>query len=233
MVYLKGSSLHKCLVDLPEDDDRQAGWPLVIGLHGGGSNPENLINIWDHLPKRKFIFAVPQAPYPHFNEKELIFDWALWPSGSGEVIARATELTETYCANVVEQLVDQYEVKDVFLMGFSQGAIFAYLAGIKYHQLFRGIVILSGPGLLAPLKNPFANAAGPNWLPEELIQEAKDLRVFITHGKDDQAAIFELGIKSTQILKRHGFEVTFRDFDGGHSYPPKSILSDISDWLGE
>ncbi|MFQ6000120.1 MAG: alpha/beta hydrolase, partial [Anaerolineae bacterium] len=132
--------------------------------------------------------------------------------------------------SIVQDLARRHDIDEVYLMGFSQGAILAYLTGIKHHRVFRGIICLSGPGLLAPLVNPFAGPFNPAWLAEEFIQDAGELRVFMTHGKDDQVP-YELGTRSRDILLKHGYDVTFRDFDGGHTLPPEEILAQIVKWI--
>ncbi len=231
MVYLLGSTLHKCLISLPENFRQEKSYQLVVGLHGGGHNPDNLITLWDHLPIKNFIYAVPQAPNPMVVETELMFDWAMWPSGDEELISKATQLSQNYIVNVVQELTKRYNIDGVVLMGWSQGAIFSYLVGIKQHHLFNGIICLSGPGLLAPLINPFLGSSDPDWLTEDFIQGAKNLRAFIVHGKADQAAKYELGIRSRDVLNDHGHHVTFRSFEAGHAYPPKEILSEIADWI--
>ncbi len=233
MIYIKAGALHKCLINLPEGPLLEESYALVVGLHGGGHNPEDLNTLWDHIPERSFIYSVPQAPYPFIVESELKFDWAMWPSGSEELVSKATELSENYIVNVVQEITQRYPINRVYLIGWSQGAIFSYLVGIKHHDLFNGIICLSGPGLLAPLMNPVARSFGPGWLAEEFIQGAKNLRVFIAHGKEDQAAKYELGIRSRDVLTNYGLNVTFRDFEGGHCYPPKTILREIADWIKE
>jgi predicted esterase len=105
--------------------------------------------------------------------------------------------------------------------------------GLKHYQLFDGIICLSGPGLSAPLMNPFAKSFDPDWLKEEIILNAKKLRVFITHGKEDRAVNYELGIKSRDVLREHGYDVTFHDFEGGHSFPSENILKEIAGWIKE
>jgi predicted esterase len=90
---------------------------------------------------------------------------------------------------------------------------------------------MSGPGLLTPLINPFTGFSNPDWLPEEFIQDAADLRIFIIHGKDDRLASYQMGVRSRDILLEHGYEVKFRDFDGGHSHPPWDILAHIILWI--
>lgn len=220
-------------MNLPENHMSEESCQLVVGLHGGGHSSDNLITLWEHIPNRSFIYAVPQAPYPLVSDTELMFDWAMWPSGNEELISKATELSEKYIVNVVQELTKRYNIDGVYMMGWSQGAIFSYLVGIKQHHLFNGIICLSGPGLLAPLINPFVGSFDHDWLTEKYIQDTKNLRVFITHGKEDQAAKHEFGIRSRDILINHGYDVTFRDFEGGHNLPPKEILREIADWIKE
>jgi phospholipase/carboxylesterase len=174
---------------------------------------------------------VPQAPYPLVVNGALAYEWAQWPSGDADLVARATDLTEALVLDVVQDVVGRHDAGNVYLLGFSQGAIIAYLVGIKHHYLFDGLIILSGPGLLAPLKNPAASSLGPDWLPETLLAEPEDLRVFITHGEEDQAADYSLGIRSRDVLTRHGHDVTFRGFKGAHVYPSQDILQEIAAWI--
>ncbi|MCJ7624940.1 MAG: hypothetical protein MUO76_15675 [Anaerolineaceae bacterium] len=231
MIYIKGSALFKCHVVLPENYSPENSYPLVVGLHGGGGNADDFITRWDDFPHRSFIYAVPQAPNSVMFDEDLVYDWAMWPTRDEELIAKATRMSEDYIVDVIQELSGQYKVDGVYLMGFSQGAIFTYLVGIKQHHLFQGLICLSGPGILAPLINPFTGSFDPDWLPEESIRDAKKMRLFITHGKEDQAAGYELGIRSRDILTNRGHDVTFRDFEGGHIMPPKEILKEIVDWI--
>ncbi|HUS84067.1 MAG TPA: hypothetical protein VMX56_02900 [Anaerolineales bacterium] len=230
MIYIESSALFGSLMRLPENYAPERSCPLVVGLAGGGGNPEDLITLWDHFPDRSFIYAVPQAPYPMLDDGELGFDWFMWPTGDDKLISKATELSEKYIVKVVQDLTSLHDINDVYLLGFSQGAILAYLSGIKHHHVFKGIICLSGPALLAPLVNPFTGSFNPTWLTERLIQDAGELRVFITHGKDDHPVPYEMGIRSRDILMKHGYDVTFRDFNGGHSHPPGGILAQIVNW---
>jgi len=231
MIHIESSALFACHMRWPKQNTSETSCPLIVGLAGGGGNPEDFLTFWDQFPERSFVYAVPQAPYPLPDGGEPGFDWAKWPTGDEELINRATELSEQYIVQVVQDLTNRYYIGDVYLMGFSQGAIFTYLTGIKYHHLFKGLICMSGPGLLTPLINPFSGLANSSWLSEEFIQDAAELRVFLTHGKDDRAAPFEMGITSKDILIKHGYDVIFRDFDGGHSHPPGEILADIINWI--
>jgi phospholipase/carboxylesterase len=232
-VRMEGQALFECLVLLPEEFDASKSYNLVIGLHGGGSNAKRFSTLWKEFKKQKFIYVVPQAPYPWPGEEEVTYDWALWPTGDISLIDRAMDLTEQYLEDIVQFFGDQYKVNGVYLLGFSQGAIITYTVGIKRHHLFKGLICFGGPGLLAPLNSPFTGEFNENWVTKEDIQGATHLRVFIVHGENDKAAEYRLGIQSRDVLTDLGYDITFHSFEGGHIVPPKEILSQVLSWLDE
>jgi phospholipase/carboxylesterase len=231
MNYFESPTLHQCLIKLPDKFSPEKKYHLVIGLHGGSGTSINFIKLWEEIQNKDFIFAAPQGPYPMVSNGELSFDWGNWPSGDEKVISKASSLSEKYIKTVSQELRDKYKCGDIYLLGFSQGAIFSYLVALKNSADFKGLIALSGPGLLFPLNNPFGNSIEEGWLSEKEIKKANNLRVFITHGKDDQTPPIEFGIKSREVLANLKHEVTFRDFEGGHQYPPKAILEEICLWI--
>ena len=122
-IYFESSALFKCNIKLPVNYDPQNKYILVIGLHGGGSSLERFITIWDSLNITDFIYAVPQAPYPWLVDKKLGYDWALWPTGNKILIERASNLVVKYVSDLAMSLKKQYNIGDIYLFGFSQGAV--------------------------------------------------------------------------------------------------------------
>lgn len=232
-LYFQSSALFQCLIQLPEDYDTDKSYKLVIGLHGGGSSPENLINLWDDSRKIDFIYAVPQAPYSWLVGESIGYDWSLWPSGDTGLMKRASDITPDYISDLLNFLNQKYKIKESYLLGFSQGAIFTYIAGIKNYQFIDGLIIFSGPGLLKPLVPPFGGEPIRNWQSEVTIEAANSLRVILVHGKDDQRAKFELGIQSRDILKSYNYDLIFIEFDGGHVIPPNDILDQVIQWISK
>jgi len=231
-IYFESSALFKCNIKLPVNYNPQKMYKLVIGLHGGGGSLEQFITIGDSLNNTDFIFAVPQAPYHWLFEKDIGYDWALWPTGNKILIKRASNLIVKYINDLAMSLKKQYNIGDVYLFGFSQGAVFTYIAGVKNHTFYKGLIIHSGPGLLEPLVSPFTGESNNNWLEEDYIKSAKNLRIYIAHGKEDKRVKYELGIKSKEVLENRGYEVTFQDFEGGHSVNNK-ILESVIEWIKE
>ena len=86
--------------------------------------------------------------------------------------------------------------------GFSDGASYAISLGLQNGDLFRRVLAYS-PGFFVG-----GQAQGRP-------------RVFISHGTADQ--ILPIDRCSRVIvprLKKQGYDVTFRQFDGGHEVPP-------------
>ena len=97
--------------------------------------------------------------------------------------------------------------------GFSDGASYALGLGLANGGLF-GAVVAFSPGFVPP-----APATG---MP----------RVLISHGTGD--AVLPIDATSRRIVPRleaAGYDVTYREFEGGHEVPP-SIVADAVAWLG-
>ena len=225
-LFFKSESLFKCNIKLPDNYNPQKTYKLVIGLPVAF---DDFYSIWDGF-KVDFIYATPQAQYSTLMDNKMLSDWAFWTSYDSSTIDKAADLTADYMADLVSELKAHYSIDDIYLMGFSQGAIFTYIAGLQRPQLYNGIICLSGPGINEPLINPFAGEYAPDWLEEKYLEPAKSLRVFIAHGTKDQAAKYELGVKSKEILTHYSYDVTFYSFEGEHTIDPES-LKIILEWI--
>jgi phospholipase/carboxylesterase len=96
--------------------------------------------------------------------------------------------------------------------GFSDGATYALSLGLINGDLFRHVVAFS-PG--------FVVEGTPHGKPQ----------FFISHGTADQ--ILPIDRCSRTIvpqLQRRGYDVTFKEFDGGHQVPP-DIARDAMRWV--
>ena len=230
-IYFNGTSLHKCITRYPDAWAAKEKIPLVIGLHGGGGNPEEFVTLWDEVKERNFIFSALEAPYAIHNEQGLSYEWAMWPSGDRDLISRATIQTQKYVIDAVKEISNSFDTEEIYLLGFSQGTIISYLVGITHYPMFSGIICFSGIGLLSPLVNPFGGEINRDWLGSNQIEKAKELPVFITHGKKDKSVKYELGIQSKNVLEEYGNDVRFRSFDGAHTIPPTKILKEVANWI--
>ncbi len=96
--------------------------------------------------------------------------------------------------------------------GFSDGATYAVSLGLINGDLFRRVAAFS-PGFVI-----------------DCAAHGKP-RVFISHGTADPILPIErCGRPIAAALKRHNYDVTFKEFEGGHDVPP-GIAAEAMSWL--
>ena len=98
--------------------------------------------------------------------------------------------------------------------GFSDGASYALSLGIANGDLFTHVLAFS-PGFAAPP----AQAGAP--------------RFFVSHGRQDPVLpIDHCSRRLVPALRRAGYDVTYREFDGGHRTPPEVAEEAVAWFLG-
>ncbi len=99
--------------------------------------------------------------------------------------------------------------------GFSDGASYALSLGIGNGDLF-GHVLAFSPGFAAPA------------------EQNGEPRIFVSHGtRDDVLAIDPTSRRLVPPLKRAGYDVTYVEFDGGHSVPPEIARQALGWYLND
>lgn len=114
------------------------------------------------------------------------------------------------------QVFERYAVdpERMAVAGFSDGASYALSLGLANGDLFKDILAFS-PGFAAP-----ARTAGRP-------------RVFISHGDDDRVLPVErCGRPLAKKLTAAGYDVDYREFDGGHVVPPDQVREAMRRFLG-
>jgi predicted esterase len=216
--YIEAPAFLRCRVLLPDGYDAGQAYPLIVGLHGYGANPENFAKLWERFGKHNFIFAIPQAPYAQPEGKDVGYSWTPPLPDYDPLSAVAREASEQYVCSVVADLHAKYHVTDTYLLGFSQGCAFTYTTGIKHHELFKGLLCFSG-------------WLDDKWLTPEMIAAGKDLRVFISQGTQDRIIEPKAAELASALLKQNGYDVTVFTFDGEHRVPPEGTAA-AEAWLG-
>jgi phospholipase/carboxylesterase len=195
--------------------------PLVIFLHGFGSNEEDLFGIKDALPSTWTYLSV-RAPMP---VEPRGYRWFTKTPGDGDYDGVTADLQSS--ARLIEDFVGKATAKyhtqsdRVFLVGFSQGAIMSYEVGLRRPELLRGIAALSGsvlPVLKAELK------------PNEALGK---LAIFIGHGTLDQALPYASGTRANEVLQGIGLKPQFHGYPGMNHTISEAEIQDLKVWLEE
>lgn len=210
------ASVLKYLVRQPKI---QTAKPLVIILlHGVGSNEQDLFSFADQIPDKYLVISV-RAPYA-LNEGS--YAWYQVDFSTGKPVINSEQ--EERSRNTIIQFVTElkkdfsFDEKQVYLAGFSQGGIMAYSVGLTRPDLIHGIVIMSGR-LLKEVKPLIASN-------ENLSQ----LKVFISHGTNDQMLGIHYARESTAYLKALNITPTYKEYAEGHGIN-SAMLSDMLNWL--
>lgn len=193
--------------------------PLLLLLHGYGSNEEDLFSFASELPDEYYVVSV-RAPYDlqpyghawyaiHFDADENKFSDDAQAIESRELIIQ-----------FIDELVAKYPIDaaQVSLIGFSQGAILSYATALSYPEKISRVVALSG------------------YLNEKIIAEnftsknIKNLKLFISHGTVDQVIPVDWARKAKPFIENLGLDVTYKEYPIGHGVAPQNFY-DFKNWL--
>ena len=197
----------------------QKNAPLLVLLHGYGSDENDLFSFSSELPEELFIISLraphPLQPYGH-AWYAINFD-AQQNKWNDVHQAKASMKTITEC---IDLACEKYELntKNVSLLGFSQGCILSMALAINYPKKFKNIVGLSGyisPEFLENTMQP---------------EDYNHLDFYCSHGHSDQVIPVEWARKTPTILDELGIKHTYSEFPVGHGVAPQNVF-EFKDWL--
>ncbi len=192
--------------------------PLLVLLHGLGSNENDLFSFAPHLDGRYRILSVraPRAyAYGGFAWFDILFDQAL-PRPNEQQLAEARQTLVSF----LQEIKETYHPSRIYLAGFSQGAIMSYLTALTHPTLVSGVLAMSGYIIKTPD------------LPSVAGEALRALPIFATHGVHDQVLPTFLGRTTHQYLLSLQLNVTYREYPMGHEVSPASF-ADCKHWLAQ
>ncbi|MFD2827502.1 alpha/beta hydrolase [Leeuwenhoekiella polynyae] len=193
--------------------------PLLLLLHGYGSNEQDLFSFAPELPDNYFVISA-KAPLPMqpYGNAWYTIHWdatdGKW-SDDDEAIA-ARELI----SNFIDEAVAAYDLDatHVTLLGFSQGCILSYAVALTYPEKIKNIIGLSG----------YVNEAITK--PKTDLSKYEHLSVFSSHGTVDQVIPVDAARKISAYLADLNIEVKLNEYPVGHGVAPQNFY-DLKDWL--
>lgn len=193
--------------------------PLLLLLHGYGSNEEDLFSFASQLPEEYYIVSA-RAPYalpPYGNAWYAINFDSDMNKFSDDVQAMESR---DKIAGFIDELIENYSIdaNNVTLIGFSQGAILSYAVALSYPEKINRVLALSGYLNLDIVKSDFSK------------EKVGHLRFFISHGIADQVIPVEWARKAPEFLKKLNLEVSYHEYPVGHGVAPQNFY-DLKNWL--
>jgi phospholipase/carboxylesterase len=192
--------------------------PLLLLLHGVGSNEHDLFGLVPYLDKRFLIISV-RAPNTLGPGSYAWFEVDFTPQGPVINPAQA-EASRLALITFLDEAVNAYDAdpKQVYLMGFSQGAIMSSSIALTQPQLVAGVVLMSGR--ILPEIQPLIASN----------EELSGLPFLVVHGTADMVLPISYGHASRQLLSSLPVELTYHEYRIGHEVSQES-LADVTAWL--
>ena len=189
-------------------------YPTLLALHGRGSNEEDLLGLAPHLPEG-LLWISPRAP--------LLLGPGSYEWYRVRVIGRPDPEQVLACLETIDDFIDEilaaYPVDPhkLFLFGFSQGSILSMCYTLTHPARVAGAIAQSG------------------YLPENINLEIdkagiKGKPLLLTHGEQDTMIPVEWGRASRDRLQGLGVDLSYHEFQMGHSVSMES-LGVIDEWL--
>jgi phospholipase/carboxylesterase len=203
---------------------RQENAPLLLLLHGYGSNEEDLFSFAPEISEDIFIVSA-RAPY------EMPPQGAAWYAinfdASGEKFSDVDQARESMVkiTTFLEELKAAFSIdpNNINVLGFSQGAILSYGLSLSQPGLFRNVVAMSGcinEDLIA----------GRDGLQVRFRESETKTNYFISHGTVDQVIPYEWAKKANVIMEEIGADYVFKDYPIGHGVARDNFY-DMKEWL--
>jgi len=194
--------------------------PLLILLHGIGSNEEDLFSLAPYLDGR-FLIVSARAPISMGPGAYGWFNIEFTPSGMLADIEQAKR-SLSVLPGFVDELVEAYgaDASCVYLMGFSQGAMMSLALALTAPEKIAGAVLMSGRFPAQALDRE----------PDERALEGKPFMV--THGIYDPVLPIAEGRTVRERLKALPVKLTYREYPMGHEVSMES-LKDVTAWLSQ
>lgn len=193
--------------------------PLLLLLHGYGSNEEDLFSFASELPDEYYIISA-RAPY---DLGYMSYAWYAINFDADE--NKFSDLNQArqsrdFIAGFIDELIAKYPIDaaNVTLIGFSQGSILSYAIALSYPEKIRRVVAMSG------------------YLNTEMAKEGYDknnfsnLHIFASHGTVDQVIPVDWARKTKPILDNLGIENVYKEYPVGHGVAPQNFF-DFREWL--
>lgn len=198
-----------------------SGAPLLLMLHGYGSNEEDLFSFASELPEELFIISL-RAPYelmPYGHAWYAInFDAQQNKWSDDEQAATSRDKV----AQFIDYAIDKYSIDktNVTLLGFSQGTILSYGISLTYPNKVNNIIALSG----------YVNR---NIMPKNLnAEDYSHLDFYCSHGSVDQVIPVDWARKTPDFLASLNIKHVYSEYPVGHGVSPQNFY-DLKNWLIE
>ncbi|MNF24621.1 Carboxylesterase 2 [compost metagenome] len=195
--------------------------PLLLLLHGYGSNEADLFSFASELPDEYYIISA-RAPY------DLQYGSYAWYAINFDADQNKfsdheqAKISRDVIAQFIDELIETYPIdtNDITLLGFSQGSILSYAVALSHPEKIKRVIALSGYVSEPILEENYRN------------NDFSNLSIFASHGTVDQVIPVEWARKTKPFLDNLGIQSIYKEYPVGHGVAPQNFY-DFKNWLIE
>ncbi len=193
--------------------------PLLVLLHGYGSNEEDLFSFVPNLPEDWLVVSF-RAPRTTMYEGFSWYDIDFMDADKMVDLPQAEESEKAILENILK-ISNHYGLteNETHLCGFSQGGILSYALALKNPTFFTKVAYLSCYPEEKLLQDIQKNK-----------KQLEHLRFFVSHGTEDAIIPLDWGRKAADLLYDLGCYFSFREYIFGHGINQKNYM-DLMDFF--
>jgi phospholipase/carboxylesterase len=188
--------------------------PLIILLHGYGSNEEDLLQLAPYLPDTCQLVSF-RAPFMLRPGSNCWFEIAFTPEGMWRDLTQAAQAF-TVLNESIDAAIAAYHTNPArtFVVGFSQGGGMAGMCGLRRNDIV-GTAMLSGI-------NPWAL---------DTFSETPVGDFLVVHGTFDEVVKVQTGHETRDNLQAIGANVHYAEVPIGHTIDLR-VIAELTKFIG-
>ncbi len=192
--------------------------PLLILLHGVGSNEQDLFGLTPYFDER-FLILSTRGPLTLSHGSYAWFHVQLG-GRTPQINPEEAESSRRTIIRFIGEAAEAYKADAgrVYLLGFSQGAIMSQSVMLTQPEALAGVVAMSGR-VLPEVKSRAVSPERLNGFP-----------ILVQHGIYDPVLTIENGRASRDYLATLPVQLTYREYPMAHQVTEES-LADAQAWL--
>lgn len=200
-------------VKIPNNLDKKNKYPLLVSLHGSGTDDTKVFGDFQSAPDN----FIEMAPY-----------------GRGTSNGYSKDHAQDDIREAIEDVMANYPVDPdkIVLTGFSMGGYGVYRTHYEMPDKFRALSVFSGHPNIANKYSPIS--IYPNFLKKRYLEPFSNIPIFIFHGGKDRNCPIELTRELVNKFESMGANVVFYfEEDKGHESSSKETHTAYLKWLEE
>lgn len=194
---------------------------VIYLIHGYGADKNDLFSFADYLPVSLTVIAMQATFSMPFGQGGAWYNLELGPNGEHLSDVEQAKYSAQEIKKFIEASTESYgfDKDNIFVLGFSQGAILTYSMVLNNPEKFKYVLPLSGFIM-------------DEIMPESFDKDYSNLDFYSAHGTMDGVISIERGRTGGALLKKLGIKHIYHEFPAAHSIAQKEF-EEIVSWLKE